>query len=449
MEIPHTVHARKDTGLWNAKIGIWLFLASEVMLFGGLFSAYIFLRVSADYPWPIFELDVIPGAINTVVLIASSVTVVMAWASLKMRQFRHFQLYMLITLLCAAIFMVIKAIEYHGKFTHHNIELKDGSMVNGHHMDDGVQIDAVTSVTLAASSDLQHIRPTGKDGKRADLPLFTTEGVGEFELTKSWIKAQSDILKESSRRLAEDGVGEEGDSDEPLVLATLEPVQPYAITVSPDLIRARDESTVTLRDGTVIQGTVRADTVRIEPDLLDLQHLHDQAKDAAVFDHLPSAVREHFVKHYDETLAELTEQHPDSDILADPIFAKEILRMEVTQDMMHGAAHPPSETGGQGQEAGHGDDAHASIAVPREEIRRYTNFGPSKNNYYAIYFTLTGLHGLHVVGGAIVLAYFFFTGKKWYQRDPEHFANRVEVGGLFWHFVDLVWIVLFPLLYLL
>ena len=42
MEIPYTVSARRDTGLWNAKVGIWLFLASEVMLFGGLFSAYIF-----------------------------------------------------------------------------------------------------------------------------------------------------------------------------------------------------------------------------------------------------------------------------------------------------------------------------------------------------------------------------------------------------------------------
>ena len=47
MEIPYTVSTRPDTGLWNAKVGIWLFLASEVMLFGGLFSAYIFLRLDA------------------------------------------------------------------------------------------------------------------------------------------------------------------------------------------------------------------------------------------------------------------------------------------------------------------------------------------------------------------------------------------------------------------
>ena len=45
MEIPFEVKPRPDTGLWNAKVGIWLFLASEVMLFGGLFSAYVFLRM--------------------------------------------------------------------------------------------------------------------------------------------------------------------------------------------------------------------------------------------------------------------------------------------------------------------------------------------------------------------------------------------------------------------
>ena len=95
MEIPYTVTARPDTGLWNAKVGIWLFLASEVMLFGGLFSAYIFLRLDAlpGY-WPHGLLNVPVGTMNTAILIASSVTVVLAWASLKMRRFRAYQVYM-------------------------------------------------------------------------------------------------------------------------------------------------------------------------------------------------------------------------------------------------------------------------------------------------------------------------------------------------------------------
>ena len=86
-EVPYTVAARPDTGLYNAKLGIWLFLASEVMLFGGLFSAYIFLRIGAEPGyWPSGLLNVPVGTANTAVLIASSVTVVLAWAALKMRQ---------------------------------------------------------------------------------------------------------------------------------------------------------------------------------------------------------------------------------------------------------------------------------------------------------------------------------------------------------------------------
>ena len=92
MEIPYTVTARPDTGLWNAKVGIWLFLASEVMLFGGLFSAYIFLRLDAEPGyWPHGLLNVPVGTMNTAILIASSVTVVLAWAALKMRQFTALQ----------------------------------------------------------------------------------------------------------------------------------------------------------------------------------------------------------------------------------------------------------------------------------------------------------------------------------------------------------------------
>ena len=51
IEIPYTVHARPDTGLYNGKLGIWLFLASEVMLFGALFSTLVLLRTSAPV-WP-------------------------------------------------------------------------------------------------------------------------------------------------------------------------------------------------------------------------------------------------------------------------------------------------------------------------------------------------------------------------------------------------------------
>ena len=121
--IPYTVEERPDTGLTNAKLGIWIFLASEVMLFGGLFSAYVFLRMAApagDFEYWGEKLSVPMATINTLVLISSSVTVIMAWASLKLKDFGKYKLYMGLTLLFSFIFLVIKYFEYTGKF-HHGI----------------------------------------------------------------------------------------------------------------------------------------------------------------------------------------------------------------------------------------------------------------------------------------------------------------------------------------
>ena len=62
---------------------------------------------------------------------------------------------------------------------------------------------------------------------------------------------------------------------------------------------------------------------------------------------------------------------------------------------------------------------------------------------------MTGLHVLHVIGGIIVIFFFWMPGAKMWKSDPERFTNRIEIVGLYWHFVDLVWIFLFPVLYLL
>jgi heme/copper-type cytochrome/quinol oxidase subunit 3 len=120
MEIPYTIENRPDTGLFNAKLGIWLFLASEVMLFGALFTSYILLRVSApEWPHGSAILNVPLATVNTVVLITSSITMVMAWASLKMKNFGKFRMYMGFTFLAGVGFLIIKSIEYGTKFEHH------------------------------------------------------------------------------------------------------------------------------------------------------------------------------------------------------------------------------------------------------------------------------------------------------------------------------------------
>ncbi len=120
MEIPYTIENRPDTGLFNAKLGIWLFLASEVMLFGALFTSYILLRVSApEWPHGSAILNVPLATLNTVVLITSSITMVMAWASLKMNNFSRYRMFMGLTFLMGVVFLIIKSIEYGAKFEHH------------------------------------------------------------------------------------------------------------------------------------------------------------------------------------------------------------------------------------------------------------------------------------------------------------------------------------------
>jgi cytochrome c oxidase subunit III len=117
--IPYTTEARPDTGLTNPKLGIWLFLASEVMLFGSLFSSYALLRSGApSWPKQWEVLNVPLAALNTVVLIASSVTMVLAWVSLKNKNVQRYRLFMGLTLAGGAIFLIVKAIEYSEKFSH-------------------------------------------------------------------------------------------------------------------------------------------------------------------------------------------------------------------------------------------------------------------------------------------------------------------------------------------
>ena len=87
------------------------------MLFAALFSSYILLRIgSVEWPHGWQELNVPMAALNTVVLIASSVTMVMAWASLKVNDFGKFRLYLGLTILAAFIFLVVKYFEYAAHF---------------------------------------------------------------------------------------------------------------------------------------------------------------------------------------------------------------------------------------------------------------------------------------------------------------------------------------------
>ena len=102
----------------TAKLGMWVFLVNEILFFGGLFCAYIVYR--AWYPElfseAALELNTFWGAVNTVVLIGSSLTVAMAIRSAQKDQIEGLKKNLLMTIGLAVIFMVIKGFEYTHKF---------------------------------------------------------------------------------------------------------------------------------------------------------------------------------------------------------------------------------------------------------------------------------------------------------------------------------------------
>jgi cytochrome c oxidase subunit 3 len=264
MEIPYTIENRPDTGIYNAKLGMWLFLASEVMLFGGLFSSYILLRVGAQNSgtWPHGWLNVPLGTINTAILSLSAITTLMAWVACKTKNYSRFKLFHGFTIVLAIAFLCVKSYEYRDKFLHYEVWLNDGRIADGH----------------------------------------LEEKSGDFDLAK--------------------------------------------------------------KTGEVI--------------------LHGRIV-------------------------------PAHSALMEPASPKEL----------------------------------GEVKLAAADIRRMENYGPWHNTFLAIYFVLTGLHALHILGGVLVISYFWGPGSKLWFANHAQFTNRIEVSGLFWHFVDLVWIFLFPVLYLL
>lgn len=543
MEIPYIFTPRKDTGLINSKIAIWLFLASEVMLFGGFFSAYVYLRLGADYPWPERSLPVLPGLINTFVLIASSVTVVFAWAALKMRKWRQFQVYMGITVACAALFMGFKGIEYYLKFHHQAVRLHDYSIVEGHlgyekedgklvldrngdHIEENMIRIKTEKITFSAKryhaawvkemiAEAKHHHADIK--LAADIKLVTEEGKPEVEIAKAgdlltlelldkikdthiaalahnselriealrneWKKTHKANPDKKDWELAA-GVNIDVEAIKPRMLGEIPAVtfvlsEPVELLFKPRDIKEGPDSS-TLRDDTVIVGKMEDSPMIFHyVDAIDFQWLVVKAEKKGIS--AEKAIEDSWLMKNNEFVREAWEWHLEQNLKKQKVlndrygFEKDKhgkiteIPVRVLTDKekyrlgwkdlaekgvdtegvkISGFDEFKEEFMGPNYEA-RGNKTFEELTVPREQIRYASKFTPSWNNYYAIYFTITGLHGLHVIGGAIVLLYYLLFGRKMYLSNPEWFANRVEVGGLFWHFVDLIWIFAFPIFYLM
>jgi cytochrome c oxidase subunit III len=287
MDIPYTVTARPDTGLYNGKLGVWLFLASEVMLFGALFTAYLFMRLGADEgTWPQHIQSIPAGFTNTCLLICSSITMVYAWVALKERNLTKYRLFLGATIVLGLAFLCVKGYEYHDKYMHWGFMIK----------------------------------PEAIDKYRPELE--------KQDAFMNWIP------------------------------------------------------TMGLNGAWEVRG-----------------HLHEKDEAKGLYTIAP-----------DKTF------HPYS--------------------LGGGAAAKPVEE-------------ETPITISQADlVRPAGNLLPAYGTYYAMYFTVTGLHALHIIGGVTVMLYFLGPGSLMYRRNPEQLSNRIEVTGIFWHFVDLVWITVFPIIYL-
>jgi len=488
MEIPHTVTPRPDTGLYNAKLGVWLFLASEVMLFGGLFSAYVFLRIGAEYPWPEQVLDVLPGLINTFILIASSVTVVFAWAGLKLRRWRQFQICMAATLICAATFMVIKGFEYYGKLTHYGLTMKeDGAIIEGHLENDGNNIRIkIESLTLAADDVVPKLIESILPATATLIDTVSGEEIREGELAdhldkirelnRKFSHLQRDLLIEKGRataaaRAGHDSLYERARTAHKKIIDELEKLdrddkvlrnnitlvlqEPMETLIPPGRLRFRDtqRDPLVLIDGTRVHGELNEEASRfaLAWDAFDFRGLSD-SQDHFERDVMLERIADSTLMAY-PGVAEVWEKHWQNmeQRLEEGEFLRSFTLYRVGKADVKKILkqHPEILESLSQDDAVSADGSYPLAVIPRPDVVFESNFSLRYNPFFAIYFLLTGLHALHVIGGAIVLGYFLFFGRKMYLSNPEHLANRVEVGGLFWHFVDLVWIFLFPVLYLL
>ena len=383
MEIPYYDKERPDTGLYNGKAGIWLFLASEVMLFGALFSAYVLLRVGAEPgTWSMGLMNQWVGAFNTLILIASSATIVMAWVCLKLNDWKGFRKWKWATVVFASIFLIVKwSYEWPAKFTHYDVTFVSNESAAKVYADVlGPEFDKKQSDIWQKRFDplkRDKDQPSATQVKLKDKPLdghivgYKDSGGAEHNVGAAW------------------GV----------------PFWSHAFAWRHDRKNIEKEKDKSIR--------------------------YDE-------DGRPVYKEGHF-----------RDTFRDKDIRA-IIFApdhgtwdrKEKRAGKGTVKYAAGAKHDGDHS--------YSDEHGHTVTIAREDISRLSSYEPAHSTFFATYYTLTGLHALHVLGGILVMLYHLLpVSRRVYEKNPTQFTNRIEITGLFWHFVDLVWIFLFPILYLM
>lgn len=377
--------------------GIWLFMAQEILFFGGLFGAYTAYRsIYYDaYIAGASTMDVVWGLINTIVLIGSSVTVVFAVKSA--REEKRFAVvgWLVATLLLGGVFLGVKTIEYSGKYEHHLIPGDsrlfaklgvDPKPFDFAHYKEWSEQDRLLGHMDHDTGEVGLPRTIVKDGwMRYSKNTKQREFLGTTRLERR----RAELLKvvEDKTEVLDDAL--EVDTDEQ----------------SAEIKTLRKAAKKAKGDEKV---TAQAKLEAAQAALVALETTYGSAVEAL---------------HDDMTAKLLVTQHE----LEDEFAAWKAKRAAALDEYQSENAYNP---------APYSPDFHEDTTVPK-----------GVELYFSLYFAMTGMHALHMVIGAFLLIWIAILAAKGTFNKEYH--PHVEYFGLYWHFVDIVWIFLFPLLYLI
>ncbi len=460
----------------NGKLFLWLFLSTEIMFFAALIGVYIVLRFgSKSWPTPSeVHLSEPVGVLNTFVLIASSVTVVLALEAAKSSQTGKAKLWIVASLALGCVFLGIKAFyEYPQKFKHGIYpsmpqeglgRAPDGENYTFHmatgrsgiyEKPDLYYTSAVRQRIAEFNLQMDHARrkvlgvpaPAAKteagDGKTGDAKTGNaTTGDAKTADAKSpqktKVEVPSDASDEQRKEVARlDAAG--------LLLSEV-----LHIANNPDLSLAERwglaRSIMPLHGP---HGTHKGRVVGVEPG----SPLGGSAGEKMP-EGLSGGLRRIRVEapghglHHDGERIRLSglPKEVSGNPLRDVNDAWTVIVTDANHFELKGSwfGQAPSSIAEDAQweiTEGLNHELHEQLASFKLNPSLPIVI-PGGNMWAATYFTLTGFHALHVLAGLIAFACLLP------KRLGIERANLVENVGLYWHFVDLVWIFLFPLLYL-
>ncbi|MEC7566449.1 MAG: cytochrome c oxidase subunit 3 [Planctomycetota bacterium] len=391
----------------NGKVILWLFLSTEIMFFAALIGTYIVLRFGAPAgTWPRphdVHVDEILGTLNTFILIFSSFTVVLTYEAAKKNLAAKAKKYLVVTFLCGCAFLGIKMYEYSGKFGH------------------GIHPQPSGRSLLYEQADIYYLarlraQVTGyKQG--GIIPLAGAKAAASASEQASQVKDDPTVTLPQTNTIP----AATQSSLEHFLHGSVQWAE-YVIGHVPNTMQAPNTPGLNHRDVLISVAQDVYPLARYEnyiPALKQREALYIQQRQAAI------------VTDQEDLAAQET---PDGEIQSALDFESKILEARLDYWSHHDAAHQndKGEHGGGLNEKLH--DQHSGLILAMHI--------PSGNMWSSTYFLLTGFHALHVIVGLIVFGFPLF-----WTIDNKR-ANFIENAGLYWHFVDLVWIFLFPLFYL-